>query len=625
MTTLKSLFWDTNGIPFLIAEIGINHGGSSQVARQLIASAQNAGVQGIKFQYRNIENAYIPNTREIGDEIISSEVTRNYISPQDIVELTHEAKSLGLYVGCSFFHSKDCHDFKDDLMLFDFFKIPSVELLNFELTDFLISKQKPVLISTGAHYEYEIEMALNRLIDYDNWYPLHCVSNYPVAYHNSSLSYIAHLQNRWKIPVGLSSHERFWELILLAMKFKPRIIERHITMDKSVSGLDQSSSSSPEEFLRLSTILREMQRVEDTMIDERVPNHGEIINRQNLGRSYYFTTLQQVGMPLEKTTLKYRSPGVGLNSLEITKYESRKLTRVGEPNSPVTSSHFQDQIQLDDDEISAARDLELSLPVRLHDFLDISRQFPIGSFELHLSFKEVSQLSFFKVPSKNISLTVHLPDYIDSLNLIDPFSKDVSIADSSRKLIREVSDFVKSLQDTLGKPVFIIGSFSQRNLMFKKRFFEDYREYFNQFVKNDIQICLQWLPPFAWYFGGSMSIDVMNSPDDVSHIKELGIPICMDTSHVLMGANFFHFDPWTLIQDLSHNVKHLHISDARGVDGEGAHFDFSTKYKRDFFKQILSLPGKKVIEVWQGHLNNREGFALALKDLISLDRGLCDG
>jgi sialic acid synthase SpsE/sugar phosphate isomerase/epimerase len=622
MSELRSLILGERGgeTPFLIAEIGINHGGSFREAQRLIIAAKAAGVQGVKFQYRNIDSAYVPKAREIGDEIIQSEVARNFLSPAEIIALTKEAKSLGLYAGCSFFHLQDCYDFQSNLLDFDFFKVPSVELLNFNLTDFLISLNRPVLISTGAHHESEIEEALTRLIAHDNWYPLHCVSNYPVAFHNSSFSYIAHLQNRWQVPVGLSSHERYWEVIVLAMKWKPRIIERHITLDKKVSGLDQSSSSTPEEFARLVQVLREMVGVEEIPIEKRVPNHGEVINRQNLGRSLYFTAKQEVGRLLDKTTLEYRSPGVGLNSLQLQRFSYHKLCKTGEPHSPVTSSHFERSIQLRKDEIEAAKGFGLSLPVRLHDFSDISQQLPIGSFELHLSFREVSELSDFAIPIEDVSLTVHLPDYVDPLQLMDPYSPDDHVATLSRDLTARVSDFVARAQDTLGKQILVVSSFSRRNHATKKQYFEMYREYLTQFAEKGVQICLQWLPPFAWYFGGSEPVDVMNGLDDVSLIKEFDIPLCMDTSHLLLGANYFRFDPLEVLQTLRYNIKHFHVSDAQGYDGEGAHFDFSKQSKRDFFRNVLTFEEKKVIEVWQGHLNDREGFIKAIKDLIELGR-----
>ena len=71
---------------FVIAEIGINHDGSIDIARKLILAASTAGVHAIKFQYRNIQNVYI-STNEIGDEIISAEITRNYLAPYEILEL----------------------------------------------------------------------------------------------------------------------------------------------------------------------------------------------------------------------------------------------------------------------------------------------------------------------------------------------------------------------------------------------------------------------------------------------------------------------------------------------------------------------------------------------------------
>ena len=82
----------------IIAEIGINHNGSTDEARQLIEASSNAGVDGIKFQYRNIKNLY-SSSNEIGDEMLLSELNRTHIKAEDIVELSRYARSLNLKWG----------------------------------------------------------------------------------------------------------------------------------------------------------------------------------------------------------------------------------------------------------------------------------------------------------------------------------------------------------------------------------------------------------------------------------------------------------------------------------------------------------------------------------------------
>jgi hypothetical protein len=131
-------------------------------------------------------------------------------------------------------------------------------------------------------------------------------------------------------------------------------------------------------------------------------------------------------------------------------------------------------------------------------------------------------------------------------------------------------------------------------------------------------MCYQWLPPLAWYFGGSSKITVFNKNEDAEEVLKRELPICMDTSHLLLGANYFNFDPKTLVSRISPNIIHSHISDASGIDGEGMPFGSGEESNTRLILDICDLDIIKVIEVWQGHINNFEGFKVALFKLKEL-------
>ena len=135
----------------IIAEIGINHSGSTEEAKKLIGAAAEAGIHAVKFQYRNPDNAYADADREIGDEILLSEIRRNYLEPSALIVLATYARSLGLQAGTSFFDADDMHDFGADIACFEFFKLPSVELCNASLVDAMLATGRHVYLSTGCH------------------------------------------------------------------------------------------------------------------------------------------------------------------------------------------------------------------------------------------------------------------------------------------------------------------------------------------------------------------------------------------------------------------------------------------------------------------------------------------
>lgn len=600
----------------IIAEIGINHDGLYEKAVELIEASATSGVDAIKFQYRNLDNAYSStDSREIGDEILLAEINKNYIPPQDLLKLTAMAHGLGLEVGISFFDVEDLGDFGDSIDVFDFFKVPSAELTNNALIDAQLALDKHLYISTGCHSEAEIEAALSRLPD-SGWTPMHCISNYPVSIQNPRLGYIKHLAERWNRPTGFSSHDEFWEVCLLALQQGATIIERHITLDKLATGLDHTSSSTPDEFYKLSCFAREIKFIL-TGDGPRVSNQGELLNRQNLGRSYFASRDIDIGHVLTEQDISYRTPNIGLNRVNVHQFLGRPLTQSVKQNQSITQSMFSTQENLPDRVIDFARNIGLALPVRLHDLEVIKQRFPIDGFEFHLSFKEIlSDIDTQKI-TKTSRYSIHLPDYISSTQLMDPFSDDAEQREGSLKIFERTITLAERLQELTAREVPVIGSFSVVHHS-REDFFERHAKLLNQAWARGIRVMPQWLPPIAWYFGGSVSLHAMNNLQDVELLLHHQLPICLDFCHLIMGRNFYGFDAEDITHQLAPLVGHVHIADAAGIDGEGMPFGEGNPENLELFRQALSFDGLKVIEVWQGHLDQGAGFRNALVKLEEL-------
>jgi sialic acid synthase SpsE len=599
----------------VIAEIGINHDGSIKKAKLLIDSAIDAGAHAIKFQYRNLNNAYSDTVREIGDEILLEEIQRNYLSPEQLIELTLYAKKINLEVGISFFDEKDISDFSESIDIFDFFKVPSVELTNQSLIDSLFELNRHVYLSLGTHNESEIDNALNRLPE-DGWTPLHCISNYPVAIQNSQLGYITHLKNKWQRDVGYSSHDDNWEVCLLAMQLGATVIERHITMDCSAEGLDHSSSSTPEQFKKIALFANNI----DILLKgnkDRVPNQGELLNRQNLGRSYFAKNFIPLGKTLEISDLIYRSPCIGINKTNIQNYLGNTVYFDIKEGDPVTASAFKEHEVLSVKVINQAKKLGLAIPVRLHDLEAIEKQFPIGAFEFHLSFEEVLSDIDYSIINPLNRYSVHLPDYINSRQLMDPFSSNNEKKLQSLKVLDRTVLFAKKLQDLTGRNVPIVGSFS---IVHSNRldFFEEYVSLLKSYQLQGIDILPQWLPPIAWYFGGSVTLNIMNGEEDARLIEENNLGICMDICHMILGRNYFGFSSTEIMKITNQQIKHIHIADAAGIDGEGLDIGDGEAENIELIRESLDFDCMKVIEVWQGHLDNGAGFKKAILSLVDL-------
>jgi N-acetylneuraminate synthase len=280
-------------------------------------------------------------------------------------------------------------------------------------------------------------------------------------------------------------------------------------------------------------------------------------------------------------------------------------------------SMFEQKTALPDRVIEFARKAGLSLPVRLHDLESMQTQFPIGAFEFHLSFSEV--LSDIDVSGFDASnrYSIHLPDYINSTQLMDPFSPDAEQRAGSMRILERTVELAERLQALTKTNVPVVGSFSVVHRS-REDFFEKHAELLKQYQARGVTIMPQWLPPIAWYFGGSVHLHAMNELRDAELLKQHELPMCLDICHMIMGRNCYGFSATDLMKDLTPLVGHLHLADAAGIDGEGLEFGEGEPENLELFRRAFEFDCLKVIEVWQGHLDQGVGFRKALLKLEEL-------
>ena len=600
----------------IIAEIGLNHGGDLTVAKNLIRQAKEAGCWGVKFQYREIESFY-KTQDEVADTIIFEEIKKNFISIDAFSALAYFCKGLKINFGISLFRAQDLDKLDKIISQIDFFKVPSAECLNIYLLEELKTRNKPIFVSSGAH---ETDEVIKYLAAYKTDITLlHCISNYPTLLGTQDLKVISRYKESGFLNVGYSSHDDEWEVCLLALSEGAQWIERHITLTKDANGLDHSSSSTQDEFFKLVKFSSEFDRI--LGVSNHLPNQGELINLQNLGTSLYAKREIKAGERTCIEDFEIKAPRVGISPDSFThQYNSKIIYKKLEKGKPLSIKNFSNS----DEEINVdvkkfSRNKNIGLPVRLHDYLFIKDKFDLRTYEFHLSFSEALTGDFKRVVAEIDSeenISIHLPDYIPGSRLLDPISRDNEIKSISRELIQKVDKFARNIEDKISKKVNIVGSFSKCH---NKTRYDNLDEIFEYLYQTNTNILPQWLPVFAWYFGGSVKLDLFNSYEDIKYIKSNGCKICLDLSHLVMASCYYKVS-WKLwYEELLPFVEHLHISDAADTTSEGLMFGDGIIGD---FSNILSVDKLKIIECWQGHINEGEGFRQSLDILY---RQSCEG
>ena len=233
--------------PYLIGEIGINHNGDMQIAKRLIDAIFVCGWDCAKFQKRNPDKAVPEAEKSKPRETPWGKMT--YLEYKYRIEFGKEQYDyIDKYCGgkpvawALSVRDLDSLDFALPFNL-PFLKVPSAMLTNKELLAAVAKSGVPVLLSTGMSTLEEIDGAVKLLEKHANSFALmHCNSAYPAAHKDLHLRVIPKLIARYKCPVGYSGHEYDLEPTVLAVSLGANIIERHITLDHTMWGTDQSAS-----------------------------------------------------------------------------------------------------------------------------------------------------------------------------------------------------------------------------------------------------------------------------------------------------------------------------------------------------------------------------------------------
>jgi N-acetylneuraminate synthase len=246
---------------FIIAEVGINHNGSLEIARRLIDVARESGADAVKFQKRTIELVY---TRDFLDGPRVSPWGSTQRAQKEALELAdHEYAEIDAHcraTGIEWFASAwDLGSF-DFLRKFDLKhnKVASAMIGNQDLLEAIAGDRKPTFISTGKGTRSDVDRAVAIFRAARCPFQLmHCISKYPTPDHEAQLESIPALRVRYGCEVGYSGHEVGLAASLRAAELGIASLERHITLGRTMYGSDQAASLEPAEFRSLVEAVRE--------------------------------------------------------------------------------------------------------------------------------------------------------------------------------------------------------------------------------------------------------------------------------------------------------------------------------------------------------------------------------
>ena len=301
---------------YIIAEIGINHNGDIEIAKKLIDSAIQIGANAVKFQKRNLESIYQkelldqPSLDSQGTEILIDVLKEVEFSEEDFLKIKQYCEEKKITFLCTPWDIPSVN-FLEKLDV-SAYKIASADLTNLPLISYIANLKKPLIISTGMSVMEEIEKTVNFVKEKQIQFSLlHCNSTYPSPVELLNLSLIPVLKEKFNVPIGYSGHESSILPSLTAANMGAVIIERHITLDKKMEGIDQASSLEPDEFGTLIQNIRESEKAKG--VPNKKMTRGEVLQREVLGKSIICSKPISKGELFSENNIEIRTPARGLS------------------------------------------------------------------------------------------------------------------------------------------------------------------------------------------------------------------------------------------------------------------------------------------------------------------------
>lgn len=306
---------------FIIAEAGVNHNGSLEIAKKLIDVASEAGADAVKFQTFKAENLAGKNAKKARYQLNTTEEAESQFDMLKKLEVSYsmhielmrycEQKKI-MFLSTPF-------DIESLNLLLDLgisiIKIPSGEINNLPYLREISKCYQPIILSTGMSNLQEIKDAL-KVLAYGgnkNISILHCNTQYPTPYKDVNLKALQMLREELQVPIGYSDHTEGIEVPIAAVAAGAVIIEKHFTLSRDMEGPDHKASLEPEELNKMVKAIRNIELAMGKR--DKQPSDSEIENLRIVRKSIVAKRCIKKGERFSKDNITTKRPGTGINPM----------------------------------------------------------------------------------------------------------------------------------------------------------------------------------------------------------------------------------------------------------------------------------------------------------------------
>lgn len=307
---------------FIIAEAGVNHNGSFEMAKKLIDAAKNAKVDAVKFQIFKTEEIVSPGSEKAAYQKRNTDSNESQFDMLKKLELSHnDFRKLKSYCDeKEILFLATPHSCKEDVDLVSeicpAIKVGSGDLTDLPILNYMAEKNLPVILSTGMAVMEEIREAV-QIFENKEVVLLHCTTNYPCPLNQVNLKAMKTLEEEFNLPVGYSDHTEGIEVSVLAAAMGACILEKHFTLDKSLPGPDHKASLNTGELKDLVNSIRRTEEILGNGV--KIPMESEKENTPIARKSVTAARDIKEGEKIEEKALKIKRPGTGIRPGDLNK------------------------------------------------------------------------------------------------------------------------------------------------------------------------------------------------------------------------------------------------------------------------------------------------------------------